>query len=348
MVFILSKYKISVIIPVFNVEPYLKASLESLVNQTIGFENLEVIAVDDCSNDGSERIIDEYAEKYSNFTAIHLNENSGHASKPRNIGMSHATSDYVMFLNPDDEFVEDFCEVVYNKIVETGADVVKCNIINVVEEDCLSGDTLFVENKIYDNNVKELILHSEDKLLNFSVYNGIHNLNFIKKNNITFFSVISEDLLFSFEEWVKMDKMVYINDYFGYKYWNHKQESHSSISSKQNICSVIKCYQIADELFKKYGHYDLIPDVIGFHTEGTYSKISRMKRKDRVYFLKELYKNKQKFGCLNFQTIFYRFADKLLNLKLFNLTAIYLRILLSLSNSKFFVKISRKFINKID
>ena len=117
-------YKISIILPIFNVEDYIKDALKSIVNQTIGLEHLEVIMVDDCSTDKSGEIMDEYANKYENFTAIHLPENSGAAGKPRNVGMEKATGDYLMFLDPDDYYTDNACEILYNKIVEEDVDIV--------------------------------------------------------------------------------------------------------------------------------------------------------------------------------------------------------------------------------
>ena len=93
------EYKISIIIPVYNAEKYIKKSLDSIIKQTIGFEHLEVIMVDDGSTDSSGEIMDEYAAEYENFKSIHLQENSGAAGKPKNCGLDHATAEYLMFLD---------------------------------------------------------------------------------------------------------------------------------------------------------------------------------------------------------------------------------------------------------
>ena len=93
-------YKISVIIPVYNAENTLKQAVNSVINQSIGFENIELILVDDNSNDNSRKIIQDYADKYGNVKAIFLRENSGSPSKPRNTGIDNATAPYLMFLEP--------------------------------------------------------------------------------------------------------------------------------------------------------------------------------------------------------------------------------------------------------
>lgn len=117
-------YKVSIIMPVYNSEDYLRDSLESIVGQSIGVENLEVIIVNDASTDGTKDIIDEYCLKYPNFKAIHLTENIGAAYGPRNVALKHVTSDYVMFLDADDTFTAGACEVLYTEISSSGADMV--------------------------------------------------------------------------------------------------------------------------------------------------------------------------------------------------------------------------------
>ncbi|WP_231624263.1 glycosyltransferase family 2 protein, partial [Methanobrevibacter arboriphilus] len=72
-----TNYKISIIMPIFNAEKYLETSLNSIVNQSIGIENLQVILVNDGSTDKTKNIINEYAMKYDNFLAIHLENNIG-------------------------------------------------------------------------------------------------------------------------------------------------------------------------------------------------------------------------------------------------------------------------------
>lgn len=118
------KDKISIILPIYNVGPYLKRGIDSLLNQSIGKENLEIIMVDDCSTDGSSEIIDQYESDYDCCKAIHLKENSGTAAKPRNVGIKNATGKYIMFLDPDDEFCDDCCETLHAHMVENDVDLV--------------------------------------------------------------------------------------------------------------------------------------------------------------------------------------------------------------------------------
>ena len=115
--------KISIILPIFNIGSHLKAGIDSLINQTIGKENLEIIMVDDCSTDGSGEIIDEYDAKYDCCRAIHLEQNTGSANGPRNRGIEESTGDYIMFLDPDDTYTEDCCQTLYDAINEFDSDI---------------------------------------------------------------------------------------------------------------------------------------------------------------------------------------------------------------------------------
>ncbi|MGN1362186.1 MAG: glycosyltransferase family 2 protein [Methanobrevibacter sp.] len=118
-------YKISIIMPVYNAEKYLENSLDSIVNQTIGIENLQVIIVDDKSTDSSSYILEKYYNKYrNNFKIIHLKSNIGAAYGPKNIALNHVEAPYIMFLDSDDSFELDACEVLYNKIIKTNAGIV--------------------------------------------------------------------------------------------------------------------------------------------------------------------------------------------------------------------------------
>ena len=112
------KDKISIILPIFNVGEHLRGGIDSLINQTIGCENLEIIMVNDCSTDGSDAIINDYDEKYDCCRAIHHEKNSGAAYTPRNTGIDACTGDYIMFLDPDDRYTPDAVETLYNAVTK--------------------------------------------------------------------------------------------------------------------------------------------------------------------------------------------------------------------------------------
>ena len=111
--------KVSVIIPVYNVEKYIDKCMESVLNQT--YSNLEIILVDDGSPDNSGKMCDEYAVKDNRVKVIHK-ENGG-LSSARNAGLDIATGEYVAFIDSDDFVETTMIEKVVSKIEETNADV---------------------------------------------------------------------------------------------------------------------------------------------------------------------------------------------------------------------------------
>lgn len=117
--------KVSVIVPVYNVEKYIEKCLESLVNQTL--EDIEIIIVNDGSKDDSDKIIKKYQEKYKNI--VYLEKENGGLSDARNFGIPHAKGEYIAFLDSDDYIEYDMYEKMYNKAIENDSDYVECDFI---------------------------------------------------------------------------------------------------------------------------------------------------------------------------------------------------------------------------
>ncbi|MFG2519000.1 CDP-glycerol glycerophosphotransferase family protein [Streptomyces sp. NPDC048527] len=109
--------RFSVIVPVYKVQAYLHACLESVLEQSCS--DLEVIAVDDCSPDASGAIADEFAARDKRVRAVHLRENVG-LGRARNAGLEHATGDYVLFLDSDDTLTPGALQAITDRIEETG------------------------------------------------------------------------------------------------------------------------------------------------------------------------------------------------------------------------------------
>ena len=113
---------ISVIIPVFHVEAYLRRCLDSVLDQT--YENMEIILVDDGSDDGCPAICDEYARMDSRVKVIHQ-KNAG-LSGARNTGIDQAEGRYLAFVDSDDYLVPEFLERLHEACAETGSDMSVC------------------------------------------------------------------------------------------------------------------------------------------------------------------------------------------------------------------------------
>ena len=117
--------KVSLIIPVYNVENYIEKCLNSVVNQTL--KDMEVIIVNDGSKDSSKQKIEKYLKKYPGIK--YLEKENGGLSDARNYGMQYATGEYIAFLDSDDYVEETMYEEMYNMAQKEAADMVECNFI---------------------------------------------------------------------------------------------------------------------------------------------------------------------------------------------------------------------------
>ena len=232
--------KISVIIPVYNVEKYIKTSVESVLNQT--YSNLEIILVDDGTEDNCDKICDEYKEKDDRVVVIHQ-KNMGLA-EARNSGMKIATGKYIMFLDSDDFFEKNSCEVLYNEIKKRDADFVIGNYIHVDTDGNKWENPLF-DQEIYTNF--QLSIKDYQKsffVMNSVVWNKIYKREFLEKINLKFVKgTLAEDAIFSTFCYVHSNNGYFINDIV----YNYRQnQANSTIST---TCSK-KYFEKIDEAYK--------------------------------------------------------------------------------------------------
>lgn len=150
------KQLISVIIPVYNTESYIKRAINSLLKQT--YDNIEIICVDDGSTDNSLQILEKYAEQYDNIKVIHT-ENGG-ISHARNIALDCCNGDYIAFLDSDDYYHEQMLEILYKAMQENECDMSVCNIVNFDDDGI---DKLILDlPEQYD-----ITVHSGSELMNY-------------------------------------------------------------------------------------------------------------------------------------------------------------------------------------
>lgn len=123
-------YKVSVIVPVYNVEPYLRKCLDSLINQTC--KEIEIIIINDGSTDNSQLIIDEYALKYDNIKTI-VQSNKG-LSEARNIGIKYASGEFLAFVDSDDWIEKEMLHEMHNLAKKHSADIVLCSLQNINDQ----------------------------------------------------------------------------------------------------------------------------------------------------------------------------------------------------------------------
>jgi glycosyltransferase involved in cell wall biosynthesis len=124
--------KLSVIVPIYNVEQYVAQCIEFLIAQTL--HDIGIVLVDDASSDGSVAIAEKYVEKDGRLKLLH-HDKSGGVSAARNAGIRHSTAPLVMFCDSDDFVEPDFCEQLYNGIESSGTDMARCGTKVIYETD---------------------------------------------------------------------------------------------------------------------------------------------------------------------------------------------------------------------
>ena len=244
--------KITIIVPVYNVEKYLRESIESAINQT--YKNLEILLVDDGSTDNSGIICDEYISKDNRIKVVHQ-QNKG-LSGARNTGLDLATGKYIMFLDSDDTFQLDACEKLYNYIEKTNADFVIGNYTNTDEDGTVWDKPAFDKNKY-----QEFKLSIEDHTnsfytMNSGVWNKIFRKSFLDELQIKFVErVPAEDAIFTTYCFIKSTNVYYIPENV-YNYRLRYSDSISTSCSKAYFMGINKAYRIIYDNFRENNQLD--------------------------------------------------------------------------------------------
>lgn len=303
------------IIPAFNVDDCLDNAMNSIINQTIGFNNIEVIIVDDCSTDNTKKLIKEYETKYDNCKGIYLEKNNGGAGIPRNVGIKQASAKYLMFIDPDDEWELDACETYYKKIVETGADLVYSHWTFV------AGDKLSKTTHNYLKYEKEYIFDDNDNIINYHKYYrpgmcaGIYDKQFVLDHNLECPNELGEDGYFTLETIFNARKIVFI-EYYGYYNKLRDTEEKTSITNirdEKKFKSRINAVYLMFNLLKKYHaekNLSVVYDELKVLIYQAYTLMPNISRKKRKIYFKEIYDlekelNIKKFDVVHFNILNY-------------------------------------------
>lgn len=213
--------KLSIIVPVYNVEKYLPKCLESLIKQTL--KDIEIICVNDGSIDNSLAILKEFASKDSRIRIID-NQHQG-VAKTRNTGIEQSTGEYIGFVDSDDYIDIDFFEKLYNSATKSNSDIAIASILkhknffNIYNAKYTKEETaITIQDKIK--------LCEDKKHFFFYAWNKIYHSGFIKENNIKFSEgQIYEDVMFAIKALYYSNKIISV---YGTKY--HYIEHENSLT----------------------------------------------------------------------------------------------------------------------
>ena len=204
--------KITVIVPVYNVENYLNKCLDSLINQT--YINLEIIVVNDGSTDNSGKIGQEYAKKDNRI--VYIEKENGGLSDARNAGLDRLTGSYVTFVDSDDWIELDYVETLYKKISEYQADIAVGNYYSFNESEGMfyfhiSGDSYY--EKVYDNVSIFENLYESQEMKSFALISACGKLYKASLFDYIRFDKgkLGEDGYMNQKLYLLVQKVVYIN-----------------------------------------------------------------------------------------------------------------------------------------
>lgn len=279
--------KLSIIVPVYNVEKYLPKCLESLIKQTL--KDIEIICVNDGSMDNSLAILKEFASRDSRIRIID-NQHQG-VAKTRNTGIEQSTGEYIGFVDSDDYIDIDFFEKLYNSATKSNSDIAIASILkhknffNIYNAKYTKEETaITIQDKIK--------LCEDKKHFFFYAWNKIYHSGFIKENNIKFSEgQIYEDVMFAIKALYYSNKIISV---YGTKY--HYIEHENSLTKYKDKTGekehdLIKAYSELQEFCNSKNIE--IPERLNYYT------------KENFGFILNLYKGKyqSKIQLFNIFTI---------------------------------------------
>lgn len=251
--------KVSVVIPIFNVEAYLRQCLDSVVNQTL--KEIEIICVNDGSTDSSLSIIKEYASKDSRIIVIDK-KNSGYGHT-MNVGIDASSGEYIGIVEPDDFIALDMFEELYNTAILNSAEIVKSDFYRFVEKDNNIIRTYFqlTKNQSFYNRI--IVPKYEQDVFKFvmNTWTGIYKKDFLTNNNIRHNETPGasfQDNGFWFQGFCLTKRLYLIDKAF---YMNRRDNPNSSVKNKEKVyCANIE-YKFIREFLESHELYDLFKNV---------------------------------------------------------------------------------------
>lgn len=287
--------KVSVIVPVYNVEKYIKKSLNSIINQTL--KEIEIICVNDGSLDKSRDILERYSKKDSRI--IIIDKENGGLSSARNAGMKVAKGEYIAFVDSDDWIKETMYERLYNNAKQNDSEMVICAVHKyddskrrIVDDDRYY--TLgYFEPKFFEGTFTHY--DTADFLLQVCVmaWNKIYKREFLEAKNAKFpEGLIFEDGPFFFSIYFDMQRVSLVKDFLYY----YRVNRPNSIIDKgdKNFIDIIDVTELLFNEMMKLPYYDRIKNY--FFKEKFNDALSRYKVMKKKY-KKQFYDKLKTFYC---------------------------------------------------
>ncbi|MBQ7287428.1 MAG: glycosyltransferase family 2 protein [Candidatus Gastranaerophilales bacterium] len=280
--------KISIIIPMYNVEKYLKQSLDSAINQTL--KDIEIIIIDDCSTDNSLALAQDYAKNDKRIVVLSQEFNQGQGIA-RNKALDIASGEYIMFLDPDDWFEIDACEKAYNQISTNNNEIVFFNLYSWKERNGKLGkrkpaDTRLKPFEQIKTNPHINLCELKTNFIHSSwVWAQIYSRKFLNDNNVRFSNDrFAEDVPFFIKACVySQDVSILDEPLYNYRkkigtaVINYFEYSESILSAKEKARKIILESGKMEQFWQHYIVYEIGSDALHFKN---FAKGNKKIRKD--------------------------------------------------------------------
>lgn len=279
---------VSIIIPVYNVEEYLRECVDSVINQT--YKNLEIILVDDGSTDSSGRICDEYAATDNRISVIH--QKNGGLSVARNTGIETSNGDYIYFLDSDDYIDPNTIESILEIEVTENSEIVFFDAVSFADTNDFKVTQNYIRKNTYktDSGYNVFCEMTKRKEFHSAVYLMFYTKEFIINNSLSFVpNILHEDMIFSFIALCKAKTVTQCKQAFYHRRYR-KNSIMTSSKSKKHFTSCITVYRQNSEFTMKLKQND-----IGFATEfvcrcafNVFNVYEKLKKSDKTECKAEL------------------------------------------------------------
>ena len=242
--------KVSVIIPVYNTDRYLKECLDSVLAQSL--KELEILCIDDGSTDNSALILDSYAVKYKNITVIHK-KNRGYGAAV-NEGLKRAVGEYVGIVDSDDFISKKTYETLYKAAYLNNADIVKADFYEIKGIKGSYKKRRINVSKRCTSGLKKVYCIDDDDIFDYrgmNIWTGIYRNDLIKNNKICLNEspgAAFQDSGFWFQTLVYAKKIFFVNEAF---YHYRKDNPNSSINDKEKVYDICGEYEFIRRFLKR-------------------------------------------------------------------------------------------------
>ena len=242
--------KVSVVVPIYNVEKYLNKCIDSIINQT--YKNLEIILVDDGSLDNCPKICDSYQKEDNRIKVIHK-ENGG-LSDARNAGIEIATGKYICFIDSDDFISKEYIDTLYKMCIKHNADIAECDYIKFKDEkDIIEDEGILQEqeytniemlNRLYVKNYSIKTTIAWNKLYKIDLFTEIR----YPKGKLHEDEFTTYKLIYKSKKVVETDKKLY--------YYRQNDKSIMGKKFNEKRYDALEAFQKRKEFFKNKGNKD--------------------------------------------------------------------------------------------